>query len=243
MNLATTLIFYLLVGLAVATAVMLADRGRLRSERFFRVVTAVVFWPLYVPMLLASGRPAARQPRQAVEVDRSVSDGMSVAIAQVESELDAALSSLDDWSEHVLAAEHDRFHELRAAWTQQARRIRELDHLLARPDIAADEVEDVERPSGISTLEERTAQSERNRLQNVERLRGLRRQLYVDLMGTLAWVRELVTMIHLSRYTGAPVTRAEELVAQIAAAVEGLSEVTAPGEQPADDVRVAVGST
>ena len=42
----------------------------------------------------------------------------------------------------------------------------------------------------------------------------------------MAWVREVVTMIHLARYGGAPASRAEELVAQIAAAVEGLSEVT-----------------
>ena len=45
-------------------------------------------------------------------------------------------------------------------------------------------------------------------------------------MGTLAWVRELVSMIHLAKFTGAPASRADELVAQIAAAVEGLAEVT-----------------
>ncbi len=45
-------------------------------------------------------------------------------------------------------------------------------------------------------------------------------------MGTLAWVRELVSMIHLAKFTGAPAARAEELVAQIAAAVEGISAVT-----------------
>ena len=45
-------------------------------------------------------------------------------------------------------------------------------------------------------------------------------------MGTLAWVRELVSMIHLAKYTGAPASRAEELVAQIAAAIEGISAVT-----------------
>ena len=48
-----------------------------------------------------------------------------------------------------------------------------------------------------------------------------------DLLNTLAWVRELVTMIHLAKYTGAPASRAEELVLQIATAVEGLSEVAA----------------
>jgi hypothetical protein len=51
--------------------------------------------------------------------------------------------------------------------------------------------------------------------------------MHADLVGTLAWVRELVTMIHLARFSGAPAARIEELVAQIAAAVEGLSEVSA----------------
>jgi hypothetical protein len=49
--------------------------------------------------------------------------------------------------------------------------------------------------------------------------------LHDDLLGTLAKVRELATMIHLARYTGAPAARAEELVEEIAAAVAGLSEV------------------
>ena len=49
---------------------------------------------------------------------------------------------------------------------------------------------------------------------------------YDELLGTLAWVRELVTMIHLAKYTGAPASRAEELVSQIAASVEGLREVS-----------------
>jgi hypothetical protein len=38
-------------------------------------------------------------------------------------------------------------------------------------------------------------------------------------------------MIHLAKYTGAPATRAEELVVQIATAVEGLSEVAAWKEE------------
>ena len=54
----------------------------------------------------------------------------------------------------------------------------------------------------------------------------MRVRLYDDLMGTLAWVRELVSMIHLAKFTGAPASRADELITQIAAAVEGLSEVT-----------------
>jgi hypothetical protein len=62
--------------------------------------------------------------------------------------------------------------------------------------------------------------------QNRERLRQVRARALQDLLETLAWVRELVSMIHLAKFTGAPAARAEELVAQIAAAVEGLSDLT-----------------
>lgn len=62
--------------------------------------------------------------------------------------------------------------------------------------------------------------------QNIERLRLVRKRTYEDLLSNLAWVRELVSMIHLAKFTGAPASRAEELVAQIAAAVEGLSDIT-----------------
>ena len=43
-------------------------------------------------------------------------------------------------------------------------------------------------------------------------------------MATLAWIRELVSMMHLAKFTGAPASRTEELMAQIAAAVEGVSD-------------------
>jgi hypothetical protein len=64
------------------------------------------------------------------------------------------------------------------------------------------------------------------RRQNVERLQRLRGRAHDDLTRSLAWVREVVSMIHLAKFSGAPAARAEELVAQIAAAVEGLSELT-----------------
>ena len=72
---------------------------------------------------------------------------------------------------------------------------------------------------------------------NLARLRQVRGRAYDDLMGTLAWVRELVSMIHLAKFTGAPASRAEELVAQIAAAIEGISAVTWQDAQPESTVR------
>lgn len=211
MNLATTAVFYAVLGSAVAVALFLApDAGR-GFERGVRLVTAWLFWPLYLPLLLQPRGRAARL------LTAPPHDELSAAIAQVERELAAAWRSLDGWAEEALSREAGRVEELRAAWCAQAARIRELDDLLAQQ---APETE-----GAADMLGERAQRSTAARRENLARLQALRARLYDDLVGTLAWVRELATMIHLAKYSGAPASRAEELVSQIAAAVEGLSEV------------------
>ncbi len=224
MNFAVTILFYLLVGLGVGTAVLLRDRQSSSLERGFQSVSAMLFWPLFVPVLLQRVSEQSEPSVSATPAATTVpaSDRMSVAITQVETELDAALQSLDGWSETTLAGEHDRFAELRNAWRAQAERIRELDTLFESRQFGEGDAVDEETVAA----DDRFEQSTRARRDNVRRLRQVRERMHRDLMGTLAWVRELATMIHLARYTGAPASRAEELVTQIAAAVEGLSEVT-----------------
>lgn len=232
MNFSTTIVFYLLIGAATAVALFVSER---RSRgRSFQAAMAVFFWPILLPMLLSSpnteeetlaSRPEKNSP------DRPEADPMATAIAQVESELDAALESLDGWSEGMLTREAERICELKSAWGVQAERIRELDALLTQPGFVEEsstaEAEDASGQKDTPPNDDRIEAAEKTRQANIRRLREMRRQMHSDLMGTLAWVRELVTMIHLARYGGAPASRAEELVAQIAAAVEGLSEVTA----------------
>ena len=227
MNMMTSLLFYLLLGGAVAVADFLAaGEGGVGGQRMFRLFTAFVFWPLYLPALLqgqqekrtdaASGGEGNRSPKSVVPPV----DDLAAAIRQVESELDLALASLDGWSDAILAREQHRFEELRAAWHAQADKIRELDLLLKT--MATDHAQShaaMEPPS------ERVAASYRGRQANIDRLAALRDRCRDDLMNTLAWVRELVTMIHLAKYTGAPASRADELVMQIATSIEGISEV------------------
>jgi len=226
MSLGPTLLIYVLLGFGVALAMLAYDNSKNVAERWFSFLTAVPFWPIYVPVLLARKSVSIEEPVQPVPPP---ADDMTSAIHQVDAELEAALNSLDGWAEGVLAREKDRIHELRTAWTAQSERIREMDRLLALPEYAKSE-EPV--PGGaLSDLlsapaTDRLRHSQQVRRQNIERLRHVRRRAYEDLMGTLAWVRELVSMIHLAKFTGAPASRAEELVAQIAAAVEGLSELT-----------------
>jgi hypothetical protein len=204
-----------------------------RGERALKVIGAWLFWPLFVPSLLS--RPAAAAQSEVSRVHTSPEDDLARAMTRVEAELERALQSLDGWAEHTLANERDRLDELKLAWRAQAARIRELSELLTDLELHGPAPLTAESEAG-----ERVALSEESRRGNMERLSELRRRMEADFYGTLAWVRELATMIHLARYSGAPASRAEELVSQIAAAVEGLSTV-ASWEQSRDamDARAA----
>lgn len=250
MLLIETAIFYLLFGIVVAAAIYLrgglqearareerdgerppgriAGESRLRVGEALQLAAACLFWPFYLPILLATneevgetnGGPHAEAVGAAPE-----HDALAAAIEQVEAELDAALEGLDGWAEDVLNCEARRLSELRAAWRLQAERIRQLDRLLAAPTTTDD-------PLTIAAADVGKArQSEKVRQENIQQLAAFRKQLHADLIGTLAWVRELVTMIHLAKFSGAPAARAEALVVQIAAAVQGLSEVSAWREE------------
>jgi hypothetical protein len=176
-------------------------------------------------MLLAAPADASTAVSENNNSTEPHSDGLSSAIAQVETELDAALEGLDGWAEDVLNSEQHRLEELKSAWKSQADRIRQLDKLLSEQATFEDSL------TAAAGEAESARHSEQVRNENIRQLGALRKQMHSDLIGTLAWVRELVTMIHLAKFSGAPAARAEELVVQIAAAVQGLSEVSAWREQ------------
>jgi hypothetical protein len=220
MLLVETAIFYLLSGSAVSVAVYLRGRGEPGVVVGLRTAGACLFWPLFVPMLLSVSGSKSDQVTESPDDDLTPRDSLALAISQVETELDAALEGLDGWAEDVLNSEQHRLEELRAAWKTQAERIRQIDQLLAKPAARADSLAEVAE-NVVSAR-----QSEQTRQDNIRQLSLLRSRMHADLVGTLAWVRELVTMIHLAKFSGAPAARAEELVAQIAAAVQGLSEVS-----------------
>jgi hypothetical protein len=224
MSFTTSILFYLLIGACVAAALYLNDEQRTGRERSYRAASALFFWPLFVPLLL--DRPATQDAeRRALSMPTAV-DSLARAIEQVEAELDAAMGSLDGWAEEALADEGRRLQELRGAWRFQADRIRQLDSLLAASKLEVPDPLTSDAPGLSASATDRRLRSNHARAENMRRLQELRGKLLDDLLGTLAWVRELVTMIHLAKFSGAPASRAEELVSQIAAAVEGMSEAS-----------------
>jgi hypothetical protein len=226
MGLAETLVFYLAIGIAVAVAVWSTDAEGPReyrvAERSLRAATALAFWPVYLPILLTPASPTdpPKLPPEGVQPDE-----LSTCIGDVERELDATLSSLDGWAEHTLLRERDRIAELRTAWNWQADRIRQMEEVLGRIAKSPKANSPGARAPEGNDGNDRIQRSELSRRQNLDRLRQVREQACEDLMATLARVRELISLIHLAKFTGAPASRADELVVQIAASVEGLSEV------------------
>lgn len=208
-----TLVLYVLVGIAVAVALYLSDPPRPAGERLLRLATAVPFWPFYLPILLARPMPAA-----------SSDDEWTRTLAAVQPELNAAVTSLDEWI-GISEEQRRRIDGLREAWTAQAERLREMDRLLARPEYADADIED----GSVATP--RLRQTLAARQQNLQRLRQLRQQIEADLLASLVGVRELVSRIHLARFTDAPATRAEELLVELAAAVDTLTAPHGPPEQ------------
>src|SRR5260370_13338697 len=92
MMLVHLLLLHVMAGLGVAGGVYLSARPNTNSL-WFQVLTALLFWPLYLPILLAhkSGKestvPAALEPPLVI-------DDLSRAIAQVDAELEGALQTL-----------------------------------------------------------------------------------------------------------------------------------------------------
>lgn len=225
MGLSATIVFYLLFGLGVGVAAHLASDSLSRGEEAFRIATAIVFWPLYLPQLLERSPRREDPPPQA---EPSAPPDLSAAIEQAEAELQRALTSLDGWAKDVLTLERERIDELCAAWRFQATRVWQLDQLLSQPSFVApvgDPSLLLQEPESSAT-DDPTAirRSEQARIENIGRLHAMRRKMRDELLSTLVRVRELVTMIHLAGFTGAPPSRAEELISQIFTAVEGLSE-------------------
>src|SRR5262249_40463187 len=126
---------YVVVGLGVAIAVFISAKPGQSPGLWFRLATALPFWPLYMPILLAGSSQRQSGAGGLESSDRvhmpAPRDGIREAIPQVDAELEAARDSLDGWAEDVLARERNRIRELREAWSAQADRIREMNHLLA----------------------------------------------------------------------------------------------------------------
>jgi hypothetical protein len=217
MGITETALFYLVIGVAIGFAVALSGKRTSFANQLFRIATATLFWPFYLPLLLT---PASAGGHLESHLIHLPDDETAAKIMQAEHELNSALSSLDGWVGGTRARHGNTINELRCAWTSQSKRIREIDEFLSQNDVGA----------ATNSDNELVSRSERARRANISQLREVRERAYGDLVASLDRVRELASMIHLAKFTGAPTSRADELIAQLAATVKSLSSVAeSPG--------------
>ena len=246
--------FYLLIGLGVGMALWIGDTAGNGNDRLFQTLSAPFFWPIYLPLLLAdrpskmadqsSLHLATRQDGMGQMINQ-VETELESALHSLEGWAESILSGERERISELKTAwrqQADRIRELDQllATTAVPACSTEFDLSTASAASQSDSFATSGATSlAVSALEltqsgtqaergienpTRMIVSERTRQENLCKLKSVRVRMYDDLMSTLAWVRELVTMIHLAKYTGAPATRAKELVQQIAAAVEGISD-------------------
>ena len=253
MGYSVTSFFYLVIGIGVAVALWAGEDSARISHRMFRVLAVPFFWPIYIPVLLAgrSSTTFATVSPQRRSLDRmdqlinQVEKELETALRSLEGWAEKVLLGERDRIAELRMAWHqqaDRIRELDQllGGTSIETIISEpsdstavsFPDRVAIPDETTSSVEAstnaTDRPiaqkEGDHENQVRAAACERTRQENISKLKRIRTRMHDNLTVTLAWVRELVTMIHLAKYTGAPASRAEELVQQIAAAVEGLSD-------------------
>ena len=70
MRIQETIVFYLLLGGGVAGAMLPTAERRPFAERFFTTISASLFWPLYLPLLLSGPAPPQNWTGRPKRTDR-----------------------------------------------------------------------------------------------------------------------------------------------------------------------------
>src|SRR5262245_59970458 len=98
MSLGSLHLLHVMAGAGVATALYVTTAPG-RPMRAFLVVSALLFWPLYLPILLGprdtpTGAPLSTRPRPKPPPP---DDELTQAIVQADAELSSALHGLQGW--------------------------------------------------------------------------------------------------------------------------------------------------
>ena len=215
MGLAGTAVIYAVIGLCVATALMLRDPAASPARRAGAFVTGAVFWPVFAPVLLAG---SARAP--------APSPGRSPRVRAAEERLLAALAKVEGIAEEVLAPEVARVRAVTGQLGSMERRVLEMDELLRSPefDAAAGAAALAELAGRGLGADDPRVQSVRARLRNVERLKALRDRTSADLERVCLKLEEMSSQLQLLKYAGRPDAEVVRLVKDIAESVEGVTE-------------------
>jgi hypothetical protein len=217
MGVRETCIIYLLIGVAVGVAFTLKTGSGGAWSRAAGCVAGVLFWPLFAPLVLGAGRS---EPRSDAE---NGGPALDARIHRAEEKLVGALSQVEGVAEEVIAPEVTRVRGLAGSMASMARRVRDMDALLASqefdPGVARAALQAL-AARGVGDADPR-AQSIRARLRNIERLEGMRARTADDLERIVLKLEEMSSQIHLLKFAG---RSDEELVGMIKGIAESVAQ-------------------
>jgi hypothetical protein len=230
-------VLYVALGAAIGLGAAIAAARARRSRPHALAATgmaAALFWPLFLPFLLAPSRGCDGGSR-GEELGRAPATGarpglagepegrLLQALRATERKLDGALGGIDGREALGLAPVLTRIPEVVRILEQQARSVDEMDRLLATPAAPAAPVEG-------DADDDLARDLRRTREESARRLGRLRDRRRAELLRALVRLEELVAMVQLARFAREPAAGAGALVQQIAATVEALSELSTEDE-------------
>jgi hypothetical protein len=219
MGVRETCVIYLLIGVAVGVAFALRATSGSAWSRAAGCVAGVLFWPLFAPIVLGAGRaePRCETGNGGIALD--------ARIHGAEEKLVEALSHVEGVAEEIIAPEVSRVRGLAGSMASMARRVREMDALLAGTEfdagVARAALQGLEA-RGLGEPDPRV-QSIRARLRNIERLDGMRARTADDLERIVLKLEEMSSQIHLLKFAG---RSDEELVRMIKGIAESVTQAT-----------------
>jgi len=232
MGVVETGIIYGLIGLVVATALLLRDRGPGAVGRVGRVgrvalfLQGLCFWPVHAPALLAR----ERRPEPEMQVGgggRAAEDAAALGrrMREAQARLLEALANVEGAAQAV-APEVARVRLHTGQVEAMERRVLEIDELLATDELDLEAAREALRrmaARGIPASDSRH-QSLEVRVRNIERLRAIRDRTLEDLERIALKLEEMSSRLKLLRFAGRPDAEVVQLFKEVADSVEGVTE-------------------
>lgn len=220
MGVLETSIIYGLIGLVVATALVLRTGDAGAASRVALFALGTCFWPLYAPSLLGSDRKAGPGSGPAPD---------AAALGQRMQEAQARLLEALEQVEGVAQAVAPEVARVRLVTGQVAameRRVREIDQLLATEEFDLDAARAALQriaARGIPESDPRH-QSVGVRVRNIERLSAIRDRTLEDLEKIALKLEEMSSRLKLLRFAGRPDAEVVQLFKEVADSVEDVTE-------------------
>jgi DNA repair ATPase RecN len=216
MGVTGTLIVYAIIGCSVGAATLLQRDGVAGA------LLAAAFWPMFLPLLLARSRAPAEHVFEPPVVVGEIDE----RIAANEARLCSALTKLEGIALEVLEPEIARVHGLARALRAMAKREREMEELLATPELSIERakalLEDLAARNGQG--DDTRLESVRARMKNIERLAAMKRRYGDELERALLKMEEMSSHMVLLKFADRPESEVLSMIKDIAASVECVAE-------------------